>query len=68
MKKVASPSESFLASGYSGVSKTFSSLASSPELGVRAGRVHAAPAPEGGDEGGDDSPRRDEPRDPWHGE
>eukprot|EP00971_Amphidinium_carterae_P037867 744625-Amphidinium_carterae.2 len=63
MKKAASPSDSFLASGYSGVSKTFSSLPSFPEVGVRAGRVHAVPAPEGGGGGGDDSPKRDEPRD-----
>eukprot|EP00971_Amphidinium_carterae_P160421 3180069-Amphidinium_carterae.1 len=43
------------------------SLTSSPDVGARAGRVHAVPALEGGDGGGDDSPRRDASRDPWHG-
>eukprot|EP00971_Amphidinium_carterae_P014184 279848-Amphidinium_carterae.1 len=63
---------SFLASGdRRASSKTpFSSIVeSSPEVAVRAGRVHVSPTPDGGgDGGGDDSPRRDEPRDPWHGE
>eukprot|EP00971_Amphidinium_carterae_P129226 2559616-Amphidinium_carterae.1 len=70
VKSTTSPDESFLASGDRCVSKTpFSSMESSPKVAVRAGRVHVSPAPDGGgDGGGDDSPQRDEPSDPWHGE
>eukprot|EP00971_Amphidinium_carterae_P015417 304504-Amphidinium_carterae.1 len=39
-----------------------------PEGVVRARRVQAAPAPGGGDGGGDDSPKGGEPRDPLYGE
>eukprot|EP00971_Amphidinium_carterae_P044252 870235-Amphidinium_carterae.1 len=65
MKSTSSPDESFLASGDGRcVSKTpFSSLESSPEVAVRAGRVHVSPTPNGRDGGGEDSPQRDEPRD-----
>eukprot|EP00971_Amphidinium_carterae_P071664 1417473-Amphidinium_carterae.1 len=38
---------------------------SSPDVAVRAGRVHAVAAPNGGGGGGDDSPQHDGPRDPW---
>eukprot|EP00971_Amphidinium_carterae_P160994 3192269-Amphidinium_carterae.1 len=49
---------SFLTSGDRGVGKTpYSSIEkSSPEVAVRAGRVHAAPAFEGEGGGEDDSP------------
>eukprot|EP00971_Amphidinium_carterae_P350736 6491715-Amphidinium_carterae.1 len=40
----------------------------SPEGVARARRVLAAPAPNGGDGGGDDSPKRGEPRDPLFSE
>eukprot|EP00971_Amphidinium_carterae_P075781 1497520-Amphidinium_carterae.1 len=66
VRSTTSPEEcSFLASGDRRVVKTpFSGMESSPEVAARAGRVHVSPAPDGGgDGGGDDSPRRDEPRD-----
>eukprot|EP00971_Amphidinium_carterae_P076343 1507495-Amphidinium_carterae.2 len=40
----------------------------SPEVAVRAGRLHAAPAPEGGNGGGDEPPKRGESRDPLYEE